>query len=88
MEIFRRHFESRFEAIETPAVAATASSNVIDEGSDTDTEWNGISSDLEELPAVQVIHHTLSSSAPPPRMSRRELKAFLVPHPSPLSASR
>lgn len=88
MEIFRRHFESRFQAIDGPPVAAlnpTTSSNTIDEGSDVEgdgEEWSGISaseeSESEGNTSVEVVHRTSSACSEALRMSKRKLSEFMV----------
>lgn len=87
MEIFRRHFESRFQAIDGPPIAAldpTSSSNTIDEGSDVEDgeEWSGISaseeSESEENTSVEVVYHTSSAYSEARRMSKRKLSEFMV----------
>lgn len=82
MEIFRRHFESRFESIdETPAVPYS-NNFMVDEGSGAeDEEWSGISGSEEseaEADTVQVVHHT-SARIERPQMSKRALREFMVP---------
>ena len=86
MEIFRRHFESRFQAIDDPsAVLDPTSSNAINEGSDVEDdgeEWSGISGseglESEGNASVEVVHHTSSACPEAPRMSKRKLNAFMV----------
>ena len=77
MEIFRRHFESRFEPIdETPAIP-NSTNLMIDEGSG-DEEWSGISGSEAEADTVQFVHHTSSARIERPQMSKSALRRFMV----------
>ena len=79
MEIFRRHFESRFEPIdETPAIP-NSTNLMIDEGSGAeDEEWSGISGSETEADTVQFVHHTSSARIERPQLSKSALRRFMV----------
>jgi hypothetical protein len=92
MEIFRRHFESRFEAIEDdsakPAAASTSKLGVIDDGAGED-EFDGLSSgsdssedededEEDEEEVVQVVHHDTTKKSTRPALSKKEARAFMV----------
>ncbi|KAA8910460.1 hypothetical protein FN846DRAFT_775219 [Sphaerosporella brunnea] len=93
MEIFRRYFESQFEAIEeSPAPPITKSPEIIDDG-DREDGFDGFSSgsdisadeeeEEEEEQAVEIVHHDSTKKAPRPLMSKQEVRAFMSSKPPP-----
>ncbi|KAI5798191.1 hypothetical protein FPQ18DRAFT_321797 [Pyronema domesticum] len=92
MEIFRRHFESRFEAIEVAPVVPSTSSNkrkstAIDEGSDVegpdyDEDEDSLDSDeeedWEEEQVLEVVHNDSANLVPSIKESKKGLRAFMV----------
>jgi hypothetical protein len=93
MEIFRRHFESRFEAIEVAPVVPSTSSNkrkstAIDEGSDiegSDYDEGEDSEDSqedwdddEEEQVLEVVHNDSANLVPSIKESKKGLRAFMV----------
>ncbi len=80
-EIFRRHFEAQFKPLPI-AKKAEPVQEMMEEGSDDDSDWNGIS-DAEEN-GVQVVEHTDAQSRMA-AMSKEELRSFMVFGPVPTS---
>jgi hypothetical protein len=74
-EIFRRHFEAQFKPLPQVKKPAKALEERLEDESEENSEWDGIS-DTEEL-AVQVVEHTDAQSRMA-TMSKEELKAFMV----------
>lgn len=95
-EIFRRHFEARFKPL--PDVKEKKGGKkgavVVEEDEDEDEEWGGLSGEGEDddeeedsdgddgvkRRKIDVVEHTSAVSAP--KMSKAELKAFMVRSPS------
>jgi hypothetical protein len=93
-EIFRRHFEAQFKPL--PEVRLREKKVDVQESEEEDEEedWDGISGDGEGedggsdedededmAPTVDVVEHTATITRP--KMSKAELKAFMVSTPFP-----
>jgi hypothetical protein len=74
-EIFRRHFEAQFKPLQVVNKATKAVKEDLENESDEESEWDGISE--EEETSVQVIEHT-DAQARMATMSKEQLKAFMV----------
>ncbi|ATY64662.1 hypothetical protein A9K55_004889 [Cordyceps militaris] len=79
--IFRRHFEAQFEPLDEAAAQREqddddAVDSDLDEDEDED-EDNADDDEEEDAPAVQVIDHSQPQVPKEPKMSKKELKAFM-----------
>jgi len=92
-EIFRRHFEAQFKPL--PEMRLKNQKVVVPEAEDDGEDWDGLSGDEDgdgedesgsddgededTVPTVDVVEHTATITRP--KMSKAELKAFMVPAP-------
>lgn len=75
-EILKRHFEARFKPLPQVEKAKIVEEEKLEDSSEKDSEWDGISED-EEQNNVQIIEHTDTQ----PRiatMSKNILKSYMV----------
>lgn len=90
-EIFRRHFEARFKPLPDVKEKKAGKKGVVveEEDEEEDEEWGGLSGESEDSEEeedsddegvkrrkIDVVEHTSAISAP--KMSKAELKAFMV----------
>jgi hypothetical protein len=73
--VFKRYFEAQFKPLpEVKKKAKAVVEEVVEEGEEDDSDWDGITDDEEA--GVQVVEHSdLKSEA---LMSKAELKKFMV----------
>ncbi|PHH58892.1 hypothetical protein CDD81_4174 [Ophiocordyceps australis] len=87
-EIFRRHFESRFEplGVSSPAQeeVSDGAENSNSEDQESNSEWDGLSDagqDQETATAVLVVDHSTSQTPQAATMTKRQLKDFMSARP-------
>ncbi|XWW97035.1 hypothetical protein V2A60_005015 [Cordyceps javanica] len=100
----RRELDDDDDAIDSDRDGDEEDEEGLEEGSDEDAEWGGLSSgddddgdgddgeeEEEEAPIVQVIDHSKPQVPKEPRMSKKELKAFMsskvIDHSAPTPSS-
>ena len=78
-EVFRRHFEAQFKPLpdQKPQMGPSKTTET-DLGPDEDvSDWDGISTDEEEL-SIEVVEYATPIKAEKPELSKEELKGFMV----------
>lgn len=77
--LFKKHFEAKFEPLakddQGPPAQALLADEATNEGSESDSNWSGISD--EDAPQAELIHHTTFYSTRTD-VPRDEIKSFMV----------
>lgn len=78
-EIFKRHFEAQFQPLpdEQPLVESRKSTEANLNLDEDDSDWNGISTDGEEV-SIEVVEYATPTKAEKAELSKEELKGFMV----------
>ncbi|KAL4890459.1 hypothetical protein BDV59DRAFT_94292 [Aspergillus ambiguus] len=89
-DVFRKFFEAQFQPLEVPknrvAFVEKSEEDEVDEedtseGSDTGSEWGGLSGEEGESPAVEVISYADSSAKTETPLDKKARKAFMTSKP-------
>ena len=83
--VFQKHFESHFEPLpqaQEEGLTTQNRANAAQTSDSSEDEWSGISGDEQDT--VEVVDHASKATPLTQAMGKRELKAFMVRHTSPL----
>lgn len=78
-EVLRRHFEAQYQPLpdQQPLVPSTPTTSAESEPEANISDWDGLSTDEEEV-HIEVVEHMALSKAERAELSKEELKSFMV----------